>query len=167
VKQLKISLPDTLRDQLDAVAAKSGNSVAEEIRRRVERTLVEDDLDPITREFLTGIVNLAANVQADFCAAWHSFQEVHEVFASALLRRLAVYKPLPKSPEEIHNLLRKAGLGDLAASAMRVALQSPDASGVMLERADRRTRTYEHLQRLQEARHRPAPHMRKPKGGDK
>jgi hypothetical protein len=155
MRQVNVSLPDDLRAKLDAVVAKSGNSLGEEIRQRLERTIEQDAVDPVTRELLAGIVNLAATVQADLCTAWHSHQEVHGAFAAAIAQRLAAYQPLPKSPEEIFDLLRATGLGDLAASAVRLALQSPSASGAVIERADQRTHTYEHLRRLQEARHPP------------
>jgi hypothetical protein len=41
------------------------------------------------------------------------------------------------------------GLDDLAASAVSQVLQAPDVLGTVIERADRRTHSYEHLQRLQ------------------
>jgi hypothetical protein len=168
MKKLQVGLPGDLRDRIEAAAAKSGNSLGEEIRQRLERTIEEDALDPITRELVTAVVNLAATVQADLCTAWHSHQEVHGAFAVAIAQRLAAYQPLPKSPEEIFNLLRATGLGDLAASAVRLAMQSPSAIGAVIERADQRTHTYEHLRRLREARHLPPlppphSHMRKPK----
>ena len=39
MKQLKISLADDLRRHLEAVSAAAGHSLAEEIRRRLERNL--------------------------------------------------------------------------------------------------------------------------------
>ena len=52
MKQLKISLTDDLRRHLEAVSAAAGHSRAEEIRRRLERTLVQDGSDSEMAELL-------------------------------------------------------------------------------------------------------------------
>jgi hypothetical protein len=146
--------------QQDAVAllveaaAKNQRTIAAEIEHRLERTFAEDALDPITRELLTGIVNLAAGVQADLGAAWHSAQEVQEVFAAAVALRLAAYKPSPKGARALMQIAQDLGLGDLAARAISQMEQAPDALGAVIESADRRTHSYEHLRRLQAARQR-------------
>jgi hypothetical protein len=136
--------------------------VSEEIRRRVEWTL---QIDPVTHELLTGIIHLAAGVQADLGAAWHSSQEVQEIFAAAVARRLAFYKPSPKGARALMQIAQDLGLGDLATKAISQMEQAPDALGAVIESADRRTHSYEHLQRLQAARRPPAlrSYMRKPK----
>jgi hypothetical protein len=144
MKKLQVSLPDALREKLDAAVAKSGNSLGEEIRQRLERTIEQDAIDLVTRELLTGIVNLAANIQADLGAAWHSSQDVQEVFAAAVALRLAGYKPT-------QNLFEAMGFGKLAANQVK---EAPDALGAVIERADRRTHSYELLQHLQAARQR-------------
>jgi hypothetical protein len=155
--QIAVRLPREMHDQLRQ--GDLGN-VSEEIRRRIERTLQQDAIDPITRELVTGIVNLAADAQAFLGAAWHSSQAVQEVFAAAVALRVAAYKP---SPSALTQLARD--MGDAAASQVQ---QAPDALGAVIERADRRTHSYEHLQRLQ-TKTSPPPRtplsgMRKPKG---
>ncbi len=45
-RQLKIVLGDNLRQQLDKASAVSGNSLAEEIRRRVEGSFAKEDVIP-------------------------------------------------------------------------------------------------------------------------
>jgi hypothetical protein len=147
VKQLKISLPDTLRDQLDAAVAKSGNSLGEEIRQRLERTIEQDALDPITRELLTGIADLAAGVQADLGTPWHAYGEVLNVFAAAVARHLADYTPLP--PGGVAGLFRAMGFDEPAARQLK---EAPDVLGATIARTNQRMHSYEYLQRLQAAR---------------
>jgi hypothetical protein len=154
--QTAVRIPRAMLDRL----RESELGVSEEIRQRIERTLQEDTVDPITRELLIGIGNLAAAVQADLGTAWHSYQEVQEVFAAAVVQRLAAYKPSQRTTAFIQ--LARDLLGETAASQVSGA---PDAVGATIERADRRTRAYEQLQRLQTARARsPLSSMRrKPK----
>jgi hypothetical protein len=146
MKKLQVGLPDDLRGQLDAAADKSGNSLGEEIRQRLERTIEQDAIDPVTRELLAGIVNLAAAVQTDIGATWHAHQEVHAVFAAAIAQRLAALKPVHKSPEGAFIALVRDLMGEAAASQLQ---EAPDAVGSTIERSDRRTHSYEHLQHLQ------------------
>jgi hypothetical protein len=147
MKKLQVSLPDDLREQLDVVVAKSGNSLGEEIRQRLERTIEQDALDPVTRELLTGIADLAAGVQADLGTPWHAYGEVLNVFAAAVAQHLADYKPL--SPGEFGDLFRDMGFGRPAASQLK---EAPDVLGATIARANQRMHSYEYLQRLQAAR---------------
>jgi hypothetical protein len=165
MKKLQVSLPDDLREKLDAVVAKSGNSLGEEIRQRLERTIEQDALDPITAELVLGVINIAAEVQRSLGARWHDYVELHGAFGLALSWRLDGYKP-PEQRAAFMRLAQDMGWSDQVAGQVQTA---PDVLGTMIERADRRANTYEHLQRLQEARHQPAPlsRMRKPKGEDK
>jgi hypothetical protein len=143
--------------------------VSEEIRRRVERTFVEDALDPVTRELLAGIVDLAAGVQADLGTPWHAYGEVLDVFAAAVARHIADYKPLPQGGVE--GLFRDMGFGEPAASQLK---EAPDVLGATIARANQRMHSYEHLRRLQAERSRATTErervrrglsrMRKPKG---
>jgi hypothetical protein len=129
VRQLKISLPDTLRDQLDAAVAKSGNSLGEEIRQRLERTIEQDASDPITRELASAVVNLAATLAASFGAEWHSHEELRGIFAAAIAQRLAKIKLSPKGALALASQLQ----------------QAPDALGAVIERADAHAHFYQHL----------------------
>jgi hypothetical protein len=141
--QTAVRIPRAMLGRLQ----QSDLGVSEEIRRRLARTFAEDAIDPITRELLTGIVNLAAGVQADLGTPWHSYRGVQEVFAAAVALRLAAYKPVHKSPmDAFMQLARNMGLSDQAASQIQ---QAPDAVGAVIERSDRRANTYEHLQHFQ------------------
>jgi hypothetical protein len=164
-QRVERTLQQDALELLAAAARESGRNLAAEIERRLARTFAEDAVDPITRELLTGIVNLAADVQADLGAAWHSHQEVQEVFAAAVALRLAAYKPSPKGARALMQIAQDLGLGDLAAKAISQIEQAPDALGAVIESADRRTHSYEHLQRLQTARQR-APRIPRKKEKD-
>jgi hypothetical protein len=178
MKKLQVSLPDDLREKLDAAVAESGNSLGEEIRQRLERTLEQDARsasDPITDELVRGVINLAADVERDFGASWYGYEEAHNIFVAAVAARLAAFKPPAASL--LSQLI--TGFGEQVAGQMQ---QAPDALGAMLERADRRSHSYEHLARLQAAKgvpnvgtpdrvgilqkkeEAPRPRLRKPKG---
>jgi hypothetical protein len=145
VKQLKISLPDDLREKLDALISKSGNSLGEEIRQRLERSIEQDRIGPITLELATGVVNLAATMEAFLDAGlWHWHQQLHGIFAAAVAQRVRAYEPPIKGALALQRLAQK--LGDAAASQLR---QAPDALGAVIERADRRSHSYEYLQQLE------------------
>jgi hypothetical protein len=86
MKQLKISLPDDLRARLDAAAQKSGNSLAEEIRRRVEFTLEEDEAqhDPKMAALMNDIYRLVGETEVHAGAAWHLDPKVVETLRIVL-----------------------------------------------------------------------------------
>jgi plasmid stability protein len=91
-KQLKVSLPDELRARLDAASAKSGRSVAEEIRSRVEASFAEAADQP-THDFLRGVALMAAEIARETGAVWHKHPGAYDHFVDAIVRRLKVLKP--------------------------------------------------------------------------
>jgi len=161
----RVQTQDAIAPLVEA-AAKNGRTVAAEIEQRIRRTLAEDALDPVTRELVAGIVNLAATMEAFLDAGrWHWHQQLHGIFAAATAQRLTAYKPPTEGALALQRVAQT--LGDAAASQLE---QAPDALGGVIERADRRTHSYEYLQRfqrLQEARPPPAPHSHLRKEEDK
>jgi len=93
MKQLKVALPDDLRVRLDAASEKSGRSVAEEIRLRVERTLELDSMDGPTREFFKGLVLMPAEIQRETGTVWHKHAGAWAAFRQAILSRLKRLQP--------------------------------------------------------------------------
>jgi hypothetical protein len=94
MKQLKVALPDELRARLDAVSEKSGRSVAEEIRARVEESFKRAAVvDKPTRDFLEGLALIPAEIEREFGAAWDKHAGAHEYFTRVVLARLEVLKP--------------------------------------------------------------------------
>ena len=127
--QLKITLPDDLRADLDAACAASGFSLAEEIRSRVERTLKEDAIDPVTRSLMNYVVRLANLIKAQTNRLdWYSHPAAHRTFRYGLVARLAHIQP------EGEPLF---GPGDLPPPPIRLVIgEGPEAIGQALEALD-------------------------------
>lgn len=87
MKQLKVGLDDALRSQLEAAAARSGRSLADEIRQRLEWTL---DLEPVedesTRELARAVTRLAAEIELETGGAhWYFHDGAHTAFRQGVL----------------------------------------------------------------------------------
>jgi hypothetical protein len=93
MKQLKVNLPDDLRARLDAASAKSGQSVAEEIRSRVEQSFAQEAVDKPARDLFEGLTLMPAEIELETGAAWHKHAGAHEAFVQAILSRLLRFKP--------------------------------------------------------------------------
>jgi plasmid stability protein len=93
MKQLKVSLPDDLRAQLDATSAKNGQSVAEEIRSRVEASFAQEAVDKPLRDLLENVTRLAAEIERERGAAWHKHAGAHELLTLAIAIWLGELKP--------------------------------------------------------------------------
>jgi hypothetical protein len=94
MKQMKVALPDDLRARLDAAGEKSGRSVAEEIRARIEASFARDAVvDKATRDFFEDLALLPAEIELETGAAWHKHAGSHAAFEQAILSRLARFKP--------------------------------------------------------------------------
>ncbi len=122
-----VVLSAEVRDKLK----QSEGGLSEEIRERIERTLKYDELDPVTRELVEGLINIAALLRIDFGAEWHAWPTAHKAFAAAAAQRLAGYTPphgvMPDAASEIF------------------AENDPETVGRMRESDDQRTRVYQHL----------------------
>jgi hypothetical protein len=86
-QQLKIVLGEDLRRRLDEVSDITGNSIAEEIRQRVERSFVTDALNPGTLEFVEFVMRLASQLEDETGWPWHDHPGVNEAFATAVWTR--------------------------------------------------------------------------------
>jgi hypothetical protein len=94
MKQLKVALSDALRTKLDFVSKKSGKSVAEEIRTRLETSFERDvDVDKSTTDFLENVARMPAEIERETGANWHQHAGSHGTFVRAILSRLEVLKP--------------------------------------------------------------------------
>jgi plasmid stability protein len=87
MKKLQVSLPDDLRGRIEAAAAKSGNSLGEEIRQRLERTLTQD-ADPETSKLFAALTDFPALVRGYTGYRWHEHRAATRVFRRAILARL-------------------------------------------------------------------------------
>ena len=92
MQRLKIALPDDLRARLDAASAKSGKSVAEEIRSRVEASFAQAADQP-TYDFLRGVALMVGEIELETGAPVWQHAGAHETLARAIQMRLEVLKP--------------------------------------------------------------------------
>jgi hypothetical protein len=94
MQRFKIALSDELRAQLDTASKKSGESVAEEIRRRIETSFEREiDLDKPTRDLIEGLARMPAEIERETGAAWHKHAGAYEALVQAILSRLHGLKP--------------------------------------------------------------------------
>lgn len=93
MQRLKVALPEDLRARLDAASAKSGQSVAEEIRSRVEASFAQEAVDKATRDLLDGVARMPAEIELETGAAWHKHPGAWAVLRAAILSRLQRIKP--------------------------------------------------------------------------
>jgi len=123
-----VVLSPEVRDKLK----QSERGLSEEIRERIERTFKYDEVDPVTRELVEGLINIAALLRIDFGAQWHRWPRAYEAFAAAAAQRLAGYA-LPQ------------GIVADTTSEMVTENDLPETVGRMRERDDQRARVYQHL----------------------
>jgi hypothetical protein len=93
MQRLKVALPDDLRAQLDAASKKSGESIAEQIRRRVEASFAQEAAGEPMRALIDGLALMPAEVELETGAAWHKHAGAHEALTQAILSRLEALKP--------------------------------------------------------------------------
>jgi hypothetical protein len=129
MKQLKVSLPDALRDALDAAAAKSGLSLGEQIRLRLERTFAEDAIEPHARELAEDVLWLADKMSS-IGIPWYRNDRFRAALAAAISAWLETQpKPVRLYPEP------RTGPGLLVGwSDMFAAELDPPTVGTMLAR---------------------------------
>jgi hypothetical protein len=84
-RQIGVSLPDDVRDRLEEEARKASHSIAEEIRRRIERTFEQDLFDrPELQELSAKICLMAVLASMATGKSWHQDP------ATAYLLKLAI-----------------------------------------------------------------------------
>lgn len=82
-----------LYERLAAASAKSGRSLSDEIRTRIEPSLELDALDKPTREFFERIALMPAEIERETGIAWHEHAGAWAAFRKAILKRLMRLKP--------------------------------------------------------------------------
>src|SRR5262249_30872751 len=121
MKQMKIALPDDLRARLDAASARSGRSIAEEVRVRVEASFARDIVaDVATRDFVEGLTLMPAEVAPECGANWYEHAGAHQALTRAILRRLETLKS--KGPVTFRNRPNAT-----------IASADPDEIGTLIE----------------------------------
>jgi hypothetical protein len=137
-QQLTVALPPEVRIHLDAAAKAGDRSIAEEVRRRLDKTIQSDRRDPVTTELIEGLEHIAALLRLDFDREWYENARAHEAFVTALNQRLAGYAPPP---------LEGSAAVDLGLVG---PTDPPETIGRMRERDDQRLSGYRYLHETQE-----------------
>ena len=88
-KQLAVALPDDLRGALEYHAAQNGRSIAEEIRRRLRDSLLEDQLDEPLKRFRWEITSLGNLVWSQTRQDFTIHPATNAVMRHAISARLA------------------------------------------------------------------------------
>jgi hypothetical protein len=124
--QVGVRLDPEVADRLRG----SPRGISDEIRERLERTFKYDEVDPVTRELVEGLINIAALLCVDFGGDWHAWPGAHKAFAAAVAQRLSAYAPGP---------------GLLVDPELGIQEDELETTGRMRERDDRRAHDYRHL----------------------
>ena len=105
MKQLKVGLTDAQRTHLETVASINGHSVSEEIRRRLDRSIAEDQFDFMSQEIGNYVKWIASMLLQDIgwgprpAWTWDNDARMHEALRIALAAWLESKKPPPPSPD--------------------------------------------------------------------
>jgi hypothetical protein len=113
VAQFKVTLGDDLRAKLDAAAAASGESLAEEIRARVEQTIRDEaDFDARTLALGRDVMRLSRLIERHAEVPWHGHAAARAAFVSAFARYLEGYTPQPDGPGQIAPAMARPGAAE-------------------------------------------------------
>ena len=93
MKQLNVSLPDELRDALEACARANKHSVANEIRRRLEQSVRVDNLDPQAPALISLLLALISEVHQITGQNFSSHPKAFETLMLVLQSGLNDFKP--------------------------------------------------------------------------
>jgi hypothetical protein len=93
-RQVKVGMGDKMRVQLETLARKSGRSLADEIRYRIGRSLLEEQLfDDATQVLALRIGQLANDVATVSGIPWHQHPAARAVLAEAITAWLEGIEP--------------------------------------------------------------------------
>jgi len=135
-----VRLPPEVLEKL----RQSERGVSEEIRERIARTLLEDELDPNTRDLLNLARWLAEFLRSDFGGQWwHASPRAHEAFVAGVAELLAHYKP--REPPVVRG---PAGEVRVGVSDLFDAIEPADTVGRLRARDMLRTNPTPHLEAL-------------------
>jgi hypothetical protein len=96
--QFSVAVDKEMRELLEEAACKNGCSLGEEIRRRIEQTLLDERfVAPPTRELITDIKEVARDIEATASIAWFRHIKSHLAFAEAV--RVLIAQRTPPEPE--------------------------------------------------------------------
>jgi hypothetical protein len=126
MKQIKVSLYDSLRTRLEEAAEQSGSSLSDEIRRRLEYSVQQDGISPETRGLLHAIEDLADLVKAQTGHSWNQHSAANRVLREAIVARLQRQTGAEEATFQREELpsVRLVAAGSDDPSAMALALEA-------------------------------------------
>ncbi len=92
-KQMGVALPDHLRSKLAAASAAADSSIAEEIRRRLETSFKNDEVDGQTSDLVAAAITIAEDITAQAGADWHETQKGRQAVAAGVRHYLETMAP--------------------------------------------------------------------------
>jgi plasmid stability protein len=92
-KQLPVALTPHLRRELEAAAARSGNSLGEEVRQRLFQSFAAESVDPLTRQFADAVIGFAIDIKQETGRNWHVHPAANRALRYAITARLARLRP--------------------------------------------------------------------------
>jgi hypothetical protein len=130
VQKLKVSLPDYLRDQLEAAAAAQGVSLGEVIRRKLEEGFALDEADAPTRDLMDTVKALAKLIKKDTGHAWFLHLAASNILCRSIVARFARWRPQEGEgqfrPEELPTTGRLL-MGAMEVETIALALEALEA----------------------------------------
>jgi hypothetical protein len=124
-KQLNVALSDSARAQLEAASKEAGHSVAEEVRRRLERSFFGDaPMDGKTRDLATAVGRFARLLEHDRGAAWHADRITHAALGELIVMWLQDHPPTRKLSSQALRAVKKGSLLPPRAAASDLGLLS-------------------------------------------
>src|SRR5450631_2491332 len=83
MQQIKVAVPDRIREELVEAAAKNGRNLSKEVRVRLDQSIVDSKFDAVTNDFARDVMWLARLVSID-AASWSTDQKRFEAFRIAI-----------------------------------------------------------------------------------
>lgn len=92
-RQFPVALPDEVRERLEAAAKASERSLAEEIRRRLNKSFEADTHDEQTRDLAYAVIWMAEELGRQTGRPWHSTRKSRSALAVAIEHWLEISGP--------------------------------------------------------------------------
>jgi hypothetical protein len=83
MQQIKVAVPDRIREELVEEAAKNGRNLSKEVRVRLDQSIVDSKFDAATNDFARDVMWLARLVSTD-AASWSTDEKRFQNFRIAI-----------------------------------------------------------------------------------
>jgi predicted DNA-binding protein len=136
MKQYKVSLPDELYERLAAAGTKSGRSLSDEIRTRIELSLERDAVEEPMRDLLYAVERLGRLFRLDTGFDWAATLKGRQAMALAITEILEGEAPKHKSlaVEDLFGPLDPTTVAHMLARHYRNFIKTRDETDQELRR---------------------------------